>query len=57
MKSPKEIRNKATNGGKKIKVSRNGPYLVYGKPRLTEQTITPDDEAIPTSGRLARNTN
>jgi hypothetical protein len=57
MKSPKEIRNKATNGGKKTKVSRNGPYLVYGKPRLTEQTITPDDEAIPTSGRLARNTN
>jgi len=47
LENQKETRKKATNGRQKIKVSRNGPYIVTGKPRLIEQIITPNAEGDP----------
>jgi len=54
MENQKEIRNKATNGRQKIKVSRNGPYLVSGKPRLTEQIIIPNAEGDPHQWQIGK---
>lgn len=38
----------------KVKVSENGPYVVSGGVPLSIQTIVPDDEGPPGTGRRAR---
>jgi CDGSH-type Zn-finger protein len=50
----KEDRNEKPNAGVKIKVSKNGPYLVSGAVPLSEKIITPDAEGVPTEWRTGK---
>jgi CDGSH-type Zn-finger protein len=52
MAAKKNDRNEPTSDGVKIEVSKNGPYIVYGRLPLTEQIIHVDSSGIPTEWRV-----
>jgi CDGSH-type Zn-finger protein len=47
MKAQKETKNEASRSEVRIKVSKDGPYLVSGKVPITEQIISCDAEGTP----------
>jgi CDGSH-type Zn-finger protein len=51
MVTEKKDRNEKPNAGVKIKVSKNGPYLVPGAVPISEKIITPNAEGVPTEWR------
>jgi CDGSH-type Zn-finger protein len=51
METQKETKNETTNGKCKVKVCKNGPYLVSGGIPLIKQTICIDAEGTPNEWR------
>jgi len=47
MKNRKRIKSEARNDRCKVRVSRNGPYLVSGRIPMIRQIIITDTEGIP----------